>query len=121
MIQAGELAYFGKTTGSYKPIKAAHNFKTAKERVPLLWGDEMYVISMNGGDATVSVKGHHLRLPIAYLHESPLLSVYQIDCGQGDSALVNFPDGRWMMVDGGPARDWSNSGKIAADFLRWKM
>jgi hypothetical protein len=26
-----------------------------------------------------------------------------------------------MMVDGGPARDWSNSGKIAADFLYWKM
>ncbi|HEU4507581.1 MAG TPA: MBL fold metallo-hydrolase [Pyrinomonadaceae bacterium] len=25
------------------------------------------------------------------------------------------------MIDGGPAPDWSNSGKIAADFLRWKM
>lgn len=121
MIQAGQLAYYAETKGSYKPIKAAHNFKTMKERVPLLWGDEMYVISVNAGEATVSVKGHHLRLPTAELRESPLLSVYQIDCGQGDSALVHFPDGRWMMVDGGPPRDWSNSGKIAADFLRWKM
>lgn len=121
MIQAGQLAYFAKTAGSYKPFKAAHNFKTVKERVPLLWGDEMYVTSINDGEAIVSVKGHHLRLPTTDLRESPLLSVYQIDCGQGDSALVNFPDGRWMMVDGGPARDWSNSGKIAADFLHWKM
>jgi glyoxylase-like metal-dependent hydrolase (beta-lactamase superfamily II) len=26
-----------------------------------------------------------------------------------------------MMIDGGPAPAWSNSGKTAADFLRWKM
>ena len=121
MIQAGQLAYYAKTSGSYKPIKAAHNFKTVKDRVPLLWGDEMYVISINNGEAMVSAKGHHLQLPVADLRETPLLSVYQIDCGQGDAALVHFPDGRWMMIDGGPARDWSNSGKIAADFLYWKM
>ena len=121
MIQAGQLAYYGKPKGSYKPVKAAHHFRTIKERVPLLWGDEMYVISIDNEQATVSVKGHHLQLPVADLRESPLLSVYQIDCGQGDAALVQFPDGRWMMVDGGPARDWSNSGKIAADFLMWKM
>ncbi len=121
MIQAGQLAYYNKPKGSYKPLKPAHNFKTAKERVPMLWGDEMYVISIDGDHANVSVKGHHLQIGLEDLRESPLLSVYQIDCGQGDSALVHFPDGRWMMVDGGPARDWSNSGKIAADFLYWKM
>jgi glyoxylase-like metal-dependent hydrolase (beta-lactamase superfamily II) len=121
MIQAGQLAYYNKPRGSYKPLKPAHNFKTAKERVPMLWGDEMYVISIDGDRAKVSVKGHHLQIEVDDLRESPLLSVYQIDCGQGDSALVHFPDERWMMVDGGPARDWSNSGKIAADFLYWKM
>src|SRR5215813_10694529 len=121
MIQAGTLAYYAKTAGSYKPLKAAANFKTTKRRVALLWGDEMYVISISEGHATVSAKGHHLRIPTADLRDSPLLSIYQIDCGQGDSALVHFPDGFWMMIDGGPARDWSNSGKIAADFLRWKM
>ena len=121
MIQAGQLAYYAKSKGSLKPVKAAHNFKTVKERVPLLWGDEMYVISIDGDHANVSLKGHHLQIKIADLRETPLLSVYQIDCGQGDSALVHFPDGRWMMVDGGPPRDWSNSGKIAADFLYWKM
>lgn len=121
MIKARTLAYYGKTTGSYKPLKPAHNFKEKKERVPLLWGDEVYVISVNGNLATVSAKGHHLEVLKEHLRETPLLSVYQIDCGQGDSALVHLPDGRWMMVDGGPAPDWSNSGKIAADFLRWKM
>lgn len=45
MIQAGQLAYYAKSRGLYKPLKAAHNFKTAKERVPLLCGDEMYVKS----------------------------------------------------------------------------
>lgn len=121
MIQAGALAYYAEATGSFKPLKAAHNFRSVKDRVALLWGDEVYVISIAAGQANVSAKGHHLRVPTSDLRESPLLSVYQVDCGQGDSALVHFPDGRWMMVDGGPPHDWSNSGKIAADFLYWKM
>ena len=121
MIKPNTLAYFDKTKGSFKPIKAAHNFKTMKERVPLLWGDEVFVISVKGDTAIVSAKGHHFQIPTDQLRETPLLSVYQIDCGQGDSAMVHLPDGRWMMIDGGPAPDWSNSGKIAADFLKWKM
>lgn len=121
MIKPRTLAYFDKTKGSFKPLKAAHKFKEMKERVPLLWGDEVYVIAVAGDNATVSAKGHHLQIPLAQLRETPLLSLYQIDCGQGDSALVQLPDGRWMMIDGGPAPDWSNSGKIAADFLKWKM
>jgi beta-lactamase superfamily II metal-dependent hydrolase len=121
MIQAGGLAYYAGTAGSIKPLRAAHTFKTVKDRVALLWGDELYVIAVGASQATVSAKGHHLRIPLADLRETPLLSIYQIDCGQGDAALVQFPDGRWMMVDGGPPHDWSNSGKIAADFLYWKM
>jgi len=121
MVRAGQLAYFAKDTKAYKPLRAAHTFTAKKERVALLWGDSVYVIGIEGDFATVSAKGHHLRLPLADLMETPLLSVYQIDAGQGDSALVHFPDGRWMMVDGGPAHDLSNTGRIAADFLYWKM
>lgn len=121
MIQPGTLAYFNKVNGSYKPLRPAHHFKEKKDRVAMLWGDEVYVISVDGSEATVSAKGHHLQIATEHLRETPLLSVYQIDCGQGDAALVHLPDGRWMMVDGGPAPGWSNSGKIAAHFLRWKM
>lgn len=122
MIQAGALAYYNEDSGSIKPLKVANGRKSPmKDRVALLWGDEMYVIQVDGPTATVSAKGHHFQVPVKDLRDTPLLSVYQIDCGQGDAALVQFPDGRWMMVDAGPARVWSNSGKIAADFLYWKM
>lgn len=115
------LAYYGRTTKTLKPIRAAHKFTEAKERCALLWGDEVYVIETKKSDAIVSAKGHHFRIPIEDLRETPLLSIYQIDCGQGDAALIHFPDGRWMAVDGGPPRSWTNSGKIASDFLYWKM
>src|SRR5688572_30539170 len=121
MIQPGMLAYYGRTSKSLKPLKPAHNFKSAKPKCALLWGDEMYVISVSGGNAVVSAKGCHFRIPVADLRETPILSIYQIDCGQGDAALIHFPDGRWMAVDGGPPRSWGNSGKIASDFLYWKM
>jgi glyoxylase-like metal-dependent hydrolase (beta-lactamase superfamily II) len=117
----GQLAYFARDTRSYKPLRAAHNFRTVKPKVAMLWGDPVYVISVAAGTATVSAKGHHLELPLADLMDTPLLSIYQVDVGQGDGALVHFPDGRWMMVDAGPPRRFSNSGRIAADFLRWKM
>lgn len=121
MIKANSLAYYGRDKGSYRPQRAAHNFRKRKNRVALLWGDPVYVINIQSGTAEVSAKGHHISIPVEHLMEEPLLCIYQIDCGQGDSALVNFPDGRWMMVDAGPFRDWSNSGKIAPDFLYWKM
>jgi hypothetical protein len=121
MPTAGQLAYFAKDTKSYKPLGAAHRFRTVKEKVALLWGDPVYVISIAGDKATVSAKGHHLELPLAELMDTPLLSVFQIDVGQGDGALVHFPDDRWMMVDGGPPAKSSNSGRIASDFVDWKM
>jgi beta-lactamase superfamily II metal-dependent hydrolase len=120
-VQAQTLAYYGQSTKGFKPVGPAHTLTEVKERVPLLWGDEVYVISMSRGQALVSAKGHHLKIPVGDLMTTPLLSIYQIDCGQGDAALVHFPDGRWMAVDGGPPRSWANSGKIAADFLYWKM
>jgi metallo-beta-lactamase superfamily protein len=121
MIAPGSLAYYAKTQGSFPPLRAAHNSKHTSDRVALLWGDEVYVIAVDGSTAKISTHGHHLKLPLDHLTQERVLSIYQIDRGQCDAALVNFPDGRWMMVDGGPPHDWSNSGKIAADFLRWKM
>ena len=121
MPTAGRLAYLARDTKSYRPLRAALKFKTVKDKVAMLWGDPVYVISIAGSTATVSAKGHHLEIPVADLMDTPLLSVYQIDVGQGDGALVHLPDDRWMMVDGGPPKKGSNSGRIAADFARWKM
>ena len=121
MPTAGQLAYISEDTRSYKPVRAAHNFKTVKDKVAMLWGDPVYVIGIAGDVATVSAKGHHLEVPVGHLMDTPLLSIFQIDVGQGDGALVNFPDGRWMMVDCGPPKKSSNSGRIAANFVEWKM
>jgi glyoxylase-like metal-dependent hydrolase (beta-lactamase superfamily II) len=121
MIAPGTLAYYGKTKGWIPTVASAHRFRERSDHIPLLWGDVVYVIAVDGATARVSAKGHHVALPVDDLMEDGLLSIYQIDCGQGDAALVSFPDGRWMLVDGGPGHDSSNSGKIAADFLYWKM
>jgi beta-lactamase superfamily II metal-dependent hydrolase len=121
MIQSGQLAYFKKKTGSYKPIGPAHNFRKAWDKVAMLWGDPVYVIEVGHTFAKVSAKGHHLNIKVSDLMETPIFSVYQIDVGQGDSALLHTPDDRWLMIDGGPAPGDSNSGKSAANFLFWKM
>jgi beta-lactamase superfamily II metal-dependent hydrolase len=120
MITPGTVAYFAETTDAYKPTSNVDPARRAWSKVALLWGDPVFVTAVNGATATVSAKGHFIDLPVAELMEQRLLSLYQIDCGQGDAALVHFPDDRWAMVDGGPDRGGSNSGKIAADFLYWK-
>jgi hypothetical protein len=58
-------------------------------------------------------------LPLRDLTDTPL-SMFQIDVGQGDGAVVQLPDGRWLMVDGGLPGRFSSSGRIAADLLDWK-
>lgn len=121
MPNVGALAYIARDTKTYTPLRTALRFKRLKDRVAMLWGDPVYVISIDGGTATVSAKGHHLEIPLADLMDTPLLSLFQIDVGQGDGSLVHFPDNRWMLVDGGPPKRSSNSGKIAADYVNWKM
>lgn len=119
----GKLAYIKATTRYYEPLKHVDPNKKAWDKVTFLWGDPVYVISTQGNKAKVSAKGHHIEIPKKDLMDTPILHVYLIDCGQGDSALVQFPDMRWMLVDGGPPRQqgWTNTGKIAFDFLKWKI
>ena len=121
MIQEGQLAYFKKVKGSYKPIGPAHVFKKTWDKVAMLWGDPVFVFEVGPTHAKVSAKGHHIEIKISDLMETPIFCIYQIDVGQGDSALVHTPDDRWLMIDGGPAPGDSNSGKGAANFLFWKM
>lgn len=123
MPTPGKLSYIKPTSRTYKPEKHVEDGRRAWDKVAFLWGDPVYVISISSGKALVSAKGHHIKIPTKDLMDMPILHVYLIDCGQGDAALVQYPDGRWMLVDGGPPRQqgWTNTGKIAFDFLKWKI
>jgi beta-lactamase superfamily II metal-dependent hydrolase len=123
MPKAGTLSYIEPLSRAYKPIAHVDPGRTPWDKVAFLWGDPVYVISVDGSEATVSAKGHHVTIPTKDLMDTPLLRVSLIDVGQGDSVLVEFPDMRWMLVDGGPPRmqNWTNTGKIAFDFLKWKI
>ncbi|TAN20581.1 MAG: ComEC/Rec2 family competence protein [Acidobacteria bacterium] len=51
----------------------------------------------------------------------PGLSATILDVGQGDSIFVSFPDGRTMLVDGGPRSPrWDTGQEIIAPFL-WSL
>lgn len=120
-MNPGDIVYFAKTKASVTPIGPAHNFKLSKPKVALLWGDQLYVKAVDGSKITVSAKGHLLSLPAADVMTAPLLSLYQIDCGQGDAALVHTPDDRWLMIDGGPSPGMANAPAIGTQFLWWKI
>jgi beta-lactamase superfamily II metal-dependent hydrolase len=120
-MKTGDIVYFAKTKASVTPIGPASNLKESKPKVALLWGDQMYVVAVDGGKVTVSAKGHKLSLRAADVMSTPLLSLYQIDCGQGDAALVHTPDDRWMMIDGGPSPGMANSPAVGTQFLFWKL
>ena len=120
-MKKGDIVYFGQTKDSVVPLRPANNRKQQKPKIALLWGDPLYVTKVAGTDVEVSAKGHILKLPKADLMTTPLLSLYQIDCGQGDAALLHTPDDRWVMIDGGPSPGLANSPALGVRFLWWKI
>lgn len=59
MFQPGALAYYAKTTASFKPLKAASNFKTTKDKVSLLWETVVHQV-----DRKKMVMGGAKKIPI---------------------------------------------------------
>lgn len=127
-IVANSVAYIG--VDQYK-AKVIRKEKDAKRpyynpepwtKAALLWGDPVFVRSISGNMAEVSAKGHRLAVPLKKLTNDSILSLWQIDVGQGDATLIRFPDDKWAMVDLGPPRHGkisTNSARTAEDFLKW--
>jgi hypothetical protein len=120
-MNPGDVVYYAKTKGSVKPLGPANNFKKLKPKIALLWGDPLYVTRVDGANVEVSSKGHIMRLPQGDVMTTPVLALYQVDCGQGDSALLHTPDDRWIMIDGGPSPAMANSPALGVRFLWWKV
>lgn len=58
---------------------------------------------------------------IALSYEGHLLKVTYLDVGQGDSIFVELPDGRNILIDGGPYRSEFDTGKrVIVPFLQHK-
>ena len=126
-IAPGSIAYIAVDQYKAKVVKkeaAAKGRKKGKawRNAALLWGDSVYVRKITGSMAEVSAKGHRLKIPVNKLTTTGILSLWQIDVGQGDATLMRFPDDTWGMVDVGPARSGfinTNSARTSEDFLKW--
>ena len=127
-IEAGKTAYLEVDQYSAEVIrkeadgKRSWYHRPAWEKVALLWGDCVFVRSIDNGVAECSAKGHRIKVPVSKLTDQGIFCMWQIDCGQGDAALLRFPDDKWALVDVGPPRGGlinSNSQRTAVDFIKW--
>ncbi|MBM3213166.1 ComEC family DNA internalization-related competence protein, partial [Candidatus Poribacteria bacterium] len=58
---------------------------------------------------------------IALTYEGHLLKVTYLDVGQGDSIFIDSPYGGKILIDGGPCKGKSDTGKwVLAPFLQWE-
>jgi len=56
---------------------------------------------------------------VVSLDDCRCLAVFFLDVGQGDAAALRTPNGRWMVIDGGPRIPGSDAGRrVVVPFLR---
>ncbi len=87
----------------------------------LLWGDCVQILERGNDVCRVRARGYTGNVATDRLTKHALMTVYFIDVGQGDGILVQTPDGRHLLVDGGLERSKQHTGKNAADFVDWKF
>jgi beta-lactamase superfamily II metal-dependent hydrolase len=102
--------------------EAGATLEASSVEYELLWGDPCHVSTTTAAVATVRARGRTGTVEAARLVADPkLLEIYVIDVGQGDGVLMKTPDGKWHLIDGGPAADRQMTLKSAASFVRWKF
>lgn len=114
-------SFNAKVIAQERPAKGRRK-KRAWTKAAMLWGDPVFIRKIEGNSAEVSAKGHRLEVSLDKLTNKGIFSLWQVDCGQGDAALLRFPDGAFAAIDMGPPRGGfinSNSGRIALDFIKW--
>lgn len=117
-----------------RPFTSALVDDAGRRVTELLWGDPVHVTGRAvDGRIRARARGRPLRprdggergwgwiATADLMPRNPLLELYVIDVGQGDSVLLRTPDDRWHLVDGGVAAERQMTRKGAANFLRWKF
>lgn len=84
-----------------------------KIEAKLFVGDWTKLLETRGQEAKVKFRGGAGYVPVDSIGVERVLEIYFIDVGQGDSILIQTPDDKRILIDGG--KDDS-----AYSFIRWK-
>lgn len=102
-------------TKVYNYTKSEAKTKKKRRRViaNLLMGEWVLALKKYGKNYFVAVRGGKGYVAASDLRKKRLLEVYFIDVGQGDAILIQTPNDRRILVDGGRDNE-------AHSFLKWK-
>lgn len=115
-----ELRWVGRRGGRFT-VPLYREAEGDDERMDLLWGDPVLVMTPGDPRSRVWARGWIGWIDTRDIGAEPLLEVYFIDVGQGDGVLIRVPDGRHLLIDGGYTRTKQPTGRSAADFVDWKF
>ena len=119
------MHYLNACDGAHKYTMRSEPGRGAGRRVrQLIWGDRLHLTGRTEDrHAEVHARGDSRAgwVPETYITETGLLEFYVIDVGQGDGILIRTPDNHWHLIDAGIANERQDTGKGAANFVRWKF
>ena len=104
--------YVSATTARVTDVRYVESGEPSPDLI-LIYGDEVESDGDGGASVTVTFRGRRGSVKAGALAESPVLEVYFIDVGQGDSTFIVTPQRKKILIDGGINRQ-------ALGFLSWK-